>query len=321
MSGRSGGVDRVLAKCQACVDAGNYYEAHQMYRTLYFRYKGQKKYPEAINLLYNGALLLLNHNQHQSGTDLALLLVDLLNQSMTQVTEELVEKIGTLFRSMDCTNPDRHNFMVSAVRWSMKVDNQHTRGHPELHKAFGTFFWREKNYIQARYHFLHSTDGRSCATMLIEYHTNFGYPSEVDLFIAQAVLQYLCLQNKETARVVFVTYTKEHPDVTDGPPYVTPLLNFIWFLLLALEGGRVTVFSILCEKYQTSISRDPSYKEYLDKIGQLFFGLPPPKKQNQGLFGNLLQSLLGEDDDSMQQSTSSSLPSSHSQDLSNVELD
>lgn len=31
------GVERVLAKCQACVDAGNFYEAHQMYRTLYFR--------------------------------------------------------------------------------------------------------------------------------------------------------------------------------------------------------------------------------------------------------------------------------------------
>ena len=35
---RSGGIERVLAKCQSCVEAGNYYEAHQMYRTLYFRH-------------------------------------------------------------------------------------------------------------------------------------------------------------------------------------------------------------------------------------------------------------------------------------------
>ena len=37
---RSGGIERVLAKCQSCVEAGNYYEAHQMYRTLYFRHDG-----------------------------------------------------------------------------------------------------------------------------------------------------------------------------------------------------------------------------------------------------------------------------------------
>ncbi len=47
----------------------------------------------------------------------------------------------------------------------------------------------EKNYVQARYHFLHSSDGEGCAAMLIEYHVTLGYPSEVDLFIAQAVLQ------------------------------------------------------------------------------------------------------------------------------------
>ena len=32
------GVQRVLAKCQKCVESGNFYEAHQMYRTLSFRY-------------------------------------------------------------------------------------------------------------------------------------------------------------------------------------------------------------------------------------------------------------------------------------------
>lgn len=50
-------------------------------------------------------------------------------------------------------------------------------------------FFTEKNYVQARYHFLHSTDGKGCATMLIEYHLMKGYASEVDLFIAQAVFQ------------------------------------------------------------------------------------------------------------------------------------
>ena len=47
----------------------------------------------------------------------------------------------------------------------------------------------EHNYPQARYHYVHSEDGEGCAAMLLEYHIARGYPSEVDLFITQAVLQ------------------------------------------------------------------------------------------------------------------------------------
>ncbi|XP_061169060.1 Golgi to ER traffic protein 4 homolog [Saccostrea echinata] len=323
---RTGGIERVLSKCQSCVEAGNYYEAHQMYRTLYFRYKGQKKYKEAASLLYHGALTLMKHDQTSSFTDLSFLLIDLLNQSETPVSEDMIEKIITLFKGMEPQSEERQNFVVAAVRWTMKVNSQHKRGHPDLHQKLGLSFWDEKNYVQARYHLIHSHDGKNCALMLIECHIKGGYPSEVDLFIAQAVLQYLCLKNKDTAQVAFVKYTEDHPDVRSGPPYVHPLLNFLWFLLLAVEGGRVAVFSILCEKYQVSINRDPSYREYLDQIGQLFFGLPPPPKQSQGLFGNILQSIMGDDgdDDSMQQSTSADSAhqsTSQSVSLSPVELD
>lgn len=60
------------------------------------------------------------------------------------------------------------------------------------------------------------------------------------------------------------------------------------------------MFTILCEQYQISLNRDPCYRQYLDKIGQLFFNIPPPRPRNQGLFGSLLQSFFNglEDDDS-----------------------
>lgn len=48
--------------------------------------------------------------------------------------------------------------------------------------------------------------------------------------------RYLCLRNKDTAQMAFVKYTESHPDVRSGPPYIHPLLNFLWFLLLAVEG-------------------------------------------------------------------------------------
>lgn len=47
----------------------------------------------------------------------------------------------------------------------------------------------EQNYCESRYHFLHSADGEGCAHMLVEYSTSRGFRSEVDMFVAQAVLQ------------------------------------------------------------------------------------------------------------------------------------
>lgn len=73
--------------------------------------------------------------------------------------------------------------------------------------------------------------------MLIELHTNYGFKSEVDLTIAQAVLQILCLQNLQMAMETFNKYTALHPTIKNdkGPPYLFPLLNFLWFLLRAIE--------------------------------------------------------------------------------------
>ena len=48
--------------------------------------------------------------------------------------------------------------------------------------------------------------------------------------------RFLCLKNKTSASVVFTTYTQKHPSIEKGPPFVQPLLNFIWFLLLAVDG-------------------------------------------------------------------------------------
>lgn len=94
--------------------------------------------------------------------------------------------------------------------------------------------------------------------------------------------RFLCLKNKNSALVVFTTYTQKHPSIEDGPPFVQPLLNFIWFLLLAVDGGKLAVFTVLCEQYQPSLRRDPMYNEYLDRIGQLFFGVPPKQTSSYG---------------------------------------
>ncbi|XP_015420474.1 PREDICTED: Golgi to ER traffic protein 4 homolog [Myotis davidii] len=184
-----------------------------------------------------------------------MLVLESLEKAEVEVADELLENLAKLFSLMDPNSPERVAFVSRALKWSSGGSGR--LGHPRLHQLLALTLWREQNYCESRYHFLHSADGEGCAHMLVEYSTSRGFRSEVDMFVAQAVLQqlffagpvisrlFLCLKNKSSASVVFTTYTQKHPSIEDGPPFVQPLLNFIWFLLLALDGGKLTVFTVL----------------------------------------------------------------------------
>ncbi|KAJ8036905.1 Golgi to ER traffic protein 4-like [Holothuria leucospilota] len=298
MATKRGGTGRVLQKLRQSVEEGKYYEAHQMYRTLYFRYMAQNKHAEAIELLYSGATLLLEHKQYGSGADLSLLLVEVFQTSKATVDDDNIAKVSKLFQLIKRDLPERHAFLAASLRWtqSMKPSGKHVS---ELHRQIGITLWQEKNFTGARHHFLRSDDGESCGAMLVECHSQQGLASEVDLFVAQTVLQFLCFNNKTTASVTFHAYTTNHPAIMSGPPFVLPLLNFLWLLLIAVDSGKLTVFTVLCEVYHPTLKRDPSYNVLLDKIGQVFFGVTPPPEANgpPGMLGTLMRSLLGGDED------------------------
>lgn len=289
------GVARVLAKLESSIETGNYYEAHQMYRMLYFRYLSQKKYEELLNMLYQGALTLVNHEQHTSGADLGLLVVDTLEKGkITEDAEKWMQKIALLLSKILPNVVERETLLVKAVKWSATVSKSQV-GHPLMHKLIAQIMWNEDNLAQARHHFLLSKDGSGCGHMLIQLSQTKGFPSEMDLFIAQVILQQLCLKETSTAVETFATYTKYHPKIAcTEPPFITPLLNFIFFLLRAVEANqrKLIVFRTLCDLYKPSLERDPSYEKYLQKIGMIFFGASqqqrPQSEGMGGIFGDLL---------------------------------
>lgn len=293
------GVSRVLDKLEASVNAGQYYEAHQMYRTLYFRFLSQKKYTELLNLLYKGSTLLLQRDQQGSGADLAILLIDVLTKSETKPCEEWIDKLAKLFELMSSSIPERETYLSNAIKWSM---DSNKRGHPLLHKRIAEVYWKEKKYTAAHRHFLHSSDPAAYANMLIELHTTKGMKSEIDLFIAQAVLQFLCLRKLKMANDTLNQYTHLHPTISrnKGPPFLFPLINFLWFLLRAVEKRNVHQFKILKNWYAVSIKRDPNYSVYLDNIGRIWFGIemPPDPKNANSMFGGFLKSIIGDVDSS-----------------------
>ncbi|KAK4009808.1 Golgi to ER traffic protein 4 homolog [Daphnia magna] len=290
------GAERVLQKLKKSIEDGNYYEAHQMYRTLYFRYMGQERYEPLLKLLYDGAMLLFQHQQHSSGADLAKLYVEVLQKAKLNVQKDIINNLADMMSKIPSSAPERQAFLMAALSWSQNENPESKKfeGHPQLHQMVANIYWRETNYHMARYHFIRSDDMDNLGSMLVEIQVDLGYPSEIDLFVTQAVLQILCIRNLSFANSLFDNYLERHPLLDNEPPFNYPLLNFTWMLLLAIRSTKLSAFAILCEYYQPSLKRDPSYKDYLDRIGQIYFGMPPPRgMSNQGMFGNLIQSLMG----------------------------
>ncbi|CAF0930129.1 unnamed protein product [Didymodactylos carnosus] len=371
---------RLYDKLDKCKRNNDFYQAHQIYRTIYFRLINQTQreednFVEILDFIYNGAKYFLEQQQSNSGYDLCKCFIEILNKQdkYDELNEALLSKICKLYELLRPYGDERTEFTYNILRWSETIPSSsqqqqqqqehlplastkaqtsfsssilstliepsssattpqrkiyHKNGHPELHESFAKISWNEKNYKDSRYHFLHSCDGIECANMLIDLHTNYGYPSEVDLFITQIVLQYLCLKNFHTAYLVFVTYVERHPLIQQQAPFrLYPILNFVWFLLLCLKKmliknaateqrdtktdnysprticqqqalltsftPKVKCFSTLCEMYKPSLDRDITLLYYLERIGQLFFGLKQQKSSNRtpSIFENLFQNL------------------------------
>jgi len=301
------GASRVLAKLKTSLENGNFYEAHQMYRTLYYRYTAQKKHGDVESLLYDGAMALFAKDQGGSGADLSKLYLENLEamaSSGETKDEEKLRRVVRLYTSIPPSLPDKDVFLSQAVKWSS--DKQNPSGHPRLHQLLAYEFWKLKRYPESRHHFLYSSDGSGCGHMLADFHSEKGFLREIDLFIVGTVLQYLTLKKHIAAAVALHSYAQRHPALatskTGNPPFKHPLMNFVWLLLLAIEHKQsLAAFTTLIDKYKPSLRRDPMYLEYLDKIGQHFFGVPPPQRaQPGGMFSGIFDSLLSafnDDDD------------------------
>lgn len=108
------GIERILSQLERSIETGNFYEAHQLYRTLYFRYMAQHKYEECAELLYNGSIKLVANSQECSAADLGLLTIDVLEKCDDKL--DLEDWWNRLSFLIECLGPnvvERETIIVS----------------------------------------------------------------------------------------------------------------------------------------------------------------------------------------------------------------
>ena len=97
-----------------------------------------------MKLLYDGSLLLFEHEQNSSAADLAKLFVEVLVKSQTKVRSDIVDKLAALMSKIPAAAPERTGFLMSALNWSQaeNPESKKFEGHPRLHQVVANVYWK-----------------------------------------------------------------------------------------------------------------------------------------------------------------------------------
>jgi hypothetical protein len=95
----SSALDRIRSSRDEFLSHGKYYEALQLYKTIYNRLLTKKSYNETIVLLLDGAKQLLSYKQGNAGGELANSLIDTYNKAKQPITDVEINNILALFWS------------------------------------------------------------------------------------------------------------------------------------------------------------------------------------------------------------------------------
>lgn len=108
-------VDRIVARLQAKIEEGDYYEAQQQTRVAASRYIKTSNWPAAIDILSNVAQALLRAGQGGSGGDLCIMLVDVYKQAELKPDGTSKGKLLTCLRLFDAEEPTRKKFVGEII--------------------------------------------------------------------------------------------------------------------------------------------------------------------------------------------------------------
>lgn len=298
-------VDRIVARLQSKITEGDYYEAQQQTRVAASRYIKTSNWPAAIDILASVAQPLLRAGQGGSGGDLCIMLVDVYRQAELKPDAAAKGRLLTCLRLFDSEEPTRKKFIGEMIGWSAKF-GEFPAGDSELHHVAGSLYAEEHDTYEAEKHLILGTKDSPEVLTKMEYNWyKEGEPHQAGLFAGRAVLPYLLIGNVRAANTCYRLFTStlstENPNLgvqdvsgISGDIRVfpsLPLLNFLGFLLMAVQRSAPELFKGLISKYATQINEAESWADALQMIGEMYFGITQPRKSNplmdmmSGLFG------------------------------------
>ncbi|KAM0813603.1 putative DUF410 domain-containing protein [Seiridium cardinale] len=299
-------IEKIIARLQARIGDGDYYEAQQQTRVVAARYTKASNWNAAIDILYNVAQSLLKAGQGGSGGDLCVLLVDTYKTAELKPDASNKGKLLTCLRLFQAGEPTRKKFIGEIIGWSARY-GEFPAGDPELHHVAGSLYAEEHETYDAERHLVLGTKDSAEVLARMEYE----WFKEDDahtaaLYASRAILPYLLTANVRAANTAYRYFASSLnqdkgtaigvQDVSSNSADIRvfpsiPLLNFLGLLLLAVQRGSADLYRQLSTKYAPHIKEVEVWHEPLEMIAEMYFGISRPRQSNplmdmmSGLFG------------------------------------
>ncbi|KAK2775628.1 DUF410 domain-containing protein [Colletotrichum kahawae] len=305
MAAKADKIEKIIARLQARIEEGQYYEAQQQTRVVAARYIKAANWPAATDILYNVAQSLLKAGQGGSGGDLCVMLVDVFKQAELKPDATNKGKLLTCLRLFPAAEPTRKKFVGEVVAWSSKF-GEYPAGDSDLHHVAGSLYAEEHEPYEAERHLVLGTKDSAEVLARMEY----AWYKEDDshtapLYAARAILPYLLVGNVRAANTSYRLFTSSLSDDNKGLGVQDvssnsadlrifpglPLLNFLGLLLLAIQRGTPDVYKQLVTKYSSNISEVGAWSEALELIAEMYFGIQRPRQSNPLM--DMMGSLFG----------------------------
>ncbi|KAI1468431.1 DUF410-domain-containing protein [Daldinia caldariorum] len=299
-------IEKIIARLQQRIAEGQFYEAQQQTRVVAARYAKARSWDDAINIIYSVAQSLLRAGQGGSGGDLCVLLVDTYKQAELKPDPVNKGRLLTCLRLFDSQEPTRKKFIGEIITWSSKF-GEYPAGDPELHHVAGSLYAEEREPYDAERHLILGTKDSAEVLARLEYEWFKEDDAHTAAFYAaRGVLPYLLTGNVRSANTCYRIFTSalnqdnqgqlNAQDISSNSADVRiypsiPLLNFLGLLLLAVQRAHPDLYKQLNNKYSTLLAEVSSWREPLEIIAEMYFGIQKPRQSNplmdmmSGFFG------------------------------------
>lgn len=297
MRRRAAAAGGASARLQEQIAQGQSYEALQTARALFARYTAQGKPAAARDLALKVAVTFAEAGEAKSALDLARLYITgnsdggsakvmevegagaAEDDSAHRYSQGGREKMLDLARRLP-VGAEKVALLKGIFRWGVE---ETTEGDGEVNLELASALRSIGEHGAAAQRLAAAEDPAVAPAyvQLIAEWAPAGYPSEVDLFVARAVIDVLsgggsgALGYARALSDVALADARLSPRLADSPVF-----HFTQILLDLLQyrhrQGSSEAFKLLRAHYAPSLRRDPWLAKPLERVGEVYFGIAPP---------------------------------------------
>lgn len=278
------------ARVRALVDerlqqgANGAYEASQLLRSQAQRAINTGDADKALELATEGSIALLMEGHADSGCEVALQLVEVVDTLHAQLPydrslEHVLTVAAAFADGAAAASPEHQRFEKAALKWSADK-GPFPLGEPRLHQLIAAVEWEAGEFDAAVKHHALAETPADLARALVAHVKK---ASDRDALLARAVLQLLAVENLRDANALLTSYKAATEAITGNRPF----LEFCSLLVRTCEYDAASLFEDLVSRFFPLLQRDPQSEGLLRIIGKKLFGIQPPPSMMDSILGML----------------------------------